>query len=426
MANYEFPSKSSTTTSSVSNTTSSPNDENAPVTNATVKQQVESVKKAIKEKAKEEKKETEKEKKDRERRERERKEKLDKIWNGVKGGLTRVTDKVSDLGEEVSSNITQEVFGSGFYATQMNNIFGKTLRGISDSLKKIGSFLATSLGKMWHWMTSAVKKFRKIFSRNGLFGTIHIYFRWMKMKLTNGFSKLWKMLESIKLFSILGKLLGGAGAAIKGTVVAAGDLIKSLVSAILGTAAGKALLAGLSSLGATLKGVTLSSLLGAIAKASVLAMPLALSGDSANDYYINEANEKYKKGEISEEEYKKTLNSWGTNPELQTPEGKKEHSDIHNEFVKLASDENKRNAVWKELVKTYPNAMKVLAKKHWLDSDYDKDGIYDDPTYSQFLQVIDNIQAGDGGTMRKFMTPESLEELKNKNKLKNIAKVSST
>ena len=427
MANYEFPSKSSSTTTSVNNTTSSPNDENAPVTNATFKQQVESVKKAIKEKRKEEKKETEEEKKEREKREIERKEKLDKIWNNVKSGFSRVTDKVSDLGEEVSSNITQEVFGSGFYANQMNNIFGKTLKGISDSLKKIGSFLATSLGKMWNWMVDAVKKFRKIFSRNGLLGTIKIYFRWMRMKLTNGFTKLWKILESIKLFSLIGGLLKGAGAALKGTVVAAGDLIKSLVTTILGTAAGKALLAGISTLGATLKGVTLASLISAIAKASVLALPLTLSGDDGTRGSIKTIMNDYENGKINEEEYKKQLARYGATPEDAAVKSQHPYDVWYatmDDWHKIYQQgESVWRPMWEEWIKKYPNYMKEKAKAGWFDRDRNDDGIMDNPNEKEFGIIGKGIaDAGEG----MVLSDKAREELKQKNKLKNTAKVSST
>ena len=428
MASYEFPSSSKNASVESTSTTNkvNSNDSNAPLTNGEAKKQIESVKKVLKDKAEKEKKENEKEKKEREKREKERKEKLDKIWNGVKGGFSKVTDNVSDVGEDVAQDVTQEVFGSGLFATQMNNALSKALRGISESLKKITSFITTSISKAWSWLKSAVKKFRSIFSRNGLFGTLSIYFRWMRMKLTTGFNKLWKLLESIKLFSFIGKLIGGVGSAIKGTVVAAGDLIKSLVTSLLGSAAGKALLSGMSSLAATLKGITLSSLLTAIAKAFAITLPLTLSGDDPSKYYIEEATKKYRNGQITFDEYKKELSHWGTTPELQTEEGKGEYNNTHKSFNDIYQDKSIRDAKWNELIKEYPNYMRKVAKKGWFDTDANKDGIMDNPSYSEFMQVIDGIQKGDGGVYKKLIDDKAREELKNKSKLKNIAGVSST
>ena len=418
MANYEFPSsenKSTITSSTTTQSNKNPNASDAPLTNAEAKKQIDSVKRAIKEKA-------EKEEKEREKRRQERKEKLDKIWKDVKGGLSNVTDKVSDLGEDVSSNITQEVFGTGFFANQMNSVFGKTLRKISDSLKWIGSTISNAFSKMWKWMVDAVKKFRKIFSRNGLFGTIFIYFRWMRQKLTAGFSKLWKMLESIKLFSIIGKLIGGVGSFIKGSINVGGDLIKSLVSWIMGSAAGKAIINAFSSLASVIKSITLTSFLSALAKAFAITLPLTLSGDDASKYYISNATKKFQNGEISEEEYKKELSHWGTTPELQTESGKN-NTNMLSETYK---NESLRNQIWNDWIKQYPNYMKKVAKKGWFDSDSNKDGIMDNPSLSEFINVGEGIYKGDGGVYKKLLDDKIKEELKNKSTLKNTAGVSST
>lgn len=434
MANYEFPSKSSSTTSSVATTTSSPNDENAPVTNATVKQQVESVKKAIKDKQKEEKKETEKEKKDRERRERERKEKLDKIWNNVKGGLSRVTDKVSDLGEEVSSNITQEVFGSGFYANQMNSIFGKTLKGISDSLKKIGSFLATSLGKMWNWMVNAVKKFRKIFSRNGIFGTIFIYFRWMRMKLTNGFSKLWKMLESIKLFSIIGKLIGGIGSAVKGTLNVGGDLIGALVKGILSGGVGAAVGAGLKALGATLSGITVAALTSALVAGILAASGYAISKTVdlvSNNVKANKLLDQY----YEDGTYEYNGVKYQVPDEVVfgdgSPESLKNRDKRIVEWIK--SKQSKADANDKEryerFIKEYPEVARDLGfDSPWWGQDDDKNGWkdYNSDRFNELRNAIKYGVKGEDNKWTKNLSESTKESLKNKAKLKSTAGVSSS
>ena len=78
------------------------------------------------------------------------------------------------------------------------------------------------------------------------------------------------------------------------------------------------------------------------------------------------------------------------------------------------------------MIKEYPNYMRKVAKKGWFDTDANKDGIMDNPSYSEFMQVIDGIQKGDGGVYKKLIDDKAREELKNKSKLKNIAGVSST
>ena len=426
MASYEFPnSSSSSTTKSVNNTTTSPNDETAPLTNGEAKKHFESVKKILKDKQKEEKKETEKEKKEREKRAQERKEKLEKIWTGVKGGFARATDKVSDLGEDVSSNITQEVFGSGLYANQMNNIFGKAIRGIAESLKRISSFLVSTLGKIWHWMVSAIKKFRKIFSRNGLFGTIFIYFRWMRMKLTNGFAKLLKVLESIKLFSLLGKLLGGIGSAVKGTLNVGGDLIKSLIASIVGTAAWKALVSGISSLGSLFSKISLSGMMKSIAEAIIAVVPRAVAGVGAfltTALWPTELN-------TGEEDELEAMRAGVPTSGPEFEEWKENRDKKREEDAKVFA--KAEEARYYKMLKEYPTVAKEILKAGWLNSDKNNDGLkdYDAERLAKFDNVVqqwDNPYYGEGIIKDYNLSEAAVAELKAKTKNKHTAKVSST
>ena len=415
MANYEFPSSDkSTTTSATIQSNKNPTAGDAPLTNAEAKKHIESVKRAIKEKE-------EKEEKEREKRRQERKEKIDKIWKDVKGGLSNVTDKVSDLGEDVSSNITQEVFGSGFYANQMNNLFGKTIRKISESLKWIGSTISSAFSKMWHFMVDAVKKFRKIFSRNGLFGTIFIYFRWMKQKLTAGFSKLWKMLESLKLFNILGSLISGVGSAIKGTLNVGGDLIKSLASWIMGSAAGKMLTSGISHLGDLLKKLSLRNIITSIGEFLASLVPKSIAGPLTA---VIGALWPTAAGDKADDAYY-TAQTSGAIPKSMTLE---EFKESYGKSKDTTKQEALNEAEYNRLLKEYPIIAKEQFKKRWLiDADRDDNGLQD-YTADRLAKFRNILNASNNQMMINDygLSKEAVEELKNKSTLKNVAGVSST
>lgn len=436
MASYEFPSSSKNASVENTSTTSrvNSNDSNAPLTNGEAKKQIESVKKVLKDKAEKEKKETEKEKKEREKREKERKEKLDKIWNGVKGGFSKVTDNVSDVGEDVASDVTQEVFGSGLFATQMNNALSKALRGISESLKKITSFITTSIGKAWAWLKSVVKKFRSIFSRNGLFGTLSIYFRWMRMKLTAGFTKLWKVLESIKLFSFIGKLIGGVGSAIKGTISAGGDLVASLVKGILSGGVGAAVSAGLKSLGAALGGITAAALTSAL-----VAGILAASGYAVSKT-VDLVSNNIKANKVIDQFYEDGMYEYnGVKYQIPqeviigdgSPESLKQRDKRIVDWIK--SKQEKADANDKEryerFIKEYPSVARDLGfDSPWWGQDKDKNGWkdYNSDRFNELRNAIKYGVRGEDNEWTKSLSASTKEELKNKSKLKNTAGVSST
>lgn len=414
MANYEFPSNDKATTASTTTTQSNTNSNNAPLTNAEAKKHIDSVKKAIKEKS-------EKEERAREKRRQERKEKLEKIWQGVQDKLSNVTDKVADIGEDVSSNITEEVFGSGFIATQMNNVFGKTLQKISDSLKWIGSNISTFFSKIWHWLVNVAKKFSKIFSRNGLFGIIFNHFKWLKQKLTNGFTKLWKMLESIKLYNILGGLLGSLFSAIRGTISLGGDFIKDLIKYLAGTAAFKWLTNGMTHLGKLFSSLTLGSIIEAIGGFLARLIPKAFAGPLSG---IITAFSPSEIGGKEEDAYYTAL-ATGAIPANTTLE---EFKEKYNNPIDTTDQEALDEATYNRLLKEYPIIAKEQFKKRWLiDSDKDKNGLqdYSAERLAKFNTIINNPNnpnmINDLG-----LSQAAIEELKRKSTLKNTAGVSST
>lgn len=332
--------------------------------------------------------------------EEEKRKKREELWKGVKEGFSDVTDKVTDVGQDVSEHVTDEVFGSGYFAQSMQSIFGKTLQTISKSLKSISNFLLKVLG-------NALKSLWK--------------------GITNSFSKTWKILESMKIFSLIGSLLSGIGSLIKGTLNVGGDLLGSLVKYIAGTAAFKALVNGLSWLGGLFSKLSLKNVITSIGEFLMKLVPKSVAGPLAaviTALWPTEAGDKnedaffaaQRAGVLPEhvkdvDDYNQYLEETKDVREQRAKDIEKEHENQYNQWLK-----------------EYPIVANELFKKRWLiDKDRDNNGYrdYDEERYQTFKTAIEN--PNNQMAMDNIgLSQKAIEELKNKSSLKNTAGVSST
>lgn len=340
--------------------------------------------------------------------EEEKRKKREELWKGVKEGFSDVTDKVADVGSDVSEHVTDEVFGNGYFAQQMQNALSKSIKSITNILKKISSFLMKSVGQAW---------------------------KWAKTKLWGFFTKTWKLLESIKLFSLLGKLIGGLGSAVKGTLNVGGDLVGSLVKGLLSGGVGAAVSAGLKSLGAALGGITAAALTSALAAAILAASGYAISKTVnlvSNNVKANKLLDQYYDGdgmyEYNGVKYKipdEVVFGDGS-PESIKNRDKRIVEWINSKQERADANDKDRYERW---IKEYPSIAKDLGfDRPWWGQDDDKNGWkdYNSDRFNELRNAIKYGVKGIDNEWTKSLSTSTKEELKRKAQLKNTAGVSST
>lgn len=171
-------------------------------------------------------------------------QKLDKIGGGIKNAISPITKGLKEIGEKVVdstksavSDTYTEVFGSGILAESIKSTIGTSLKKINDTLTNIGS---------WLWKKGGT------LLKNTLISSL-LFFKWLKNFL--------KKSLIFKAFSSLFQLIGGG---IKGLFNFGGDLLKSIATRLVSSAAVSALTSGIKKL---IAGLTASAFMPILAGA---------------------------------------------------------------------------------------------------------------------------------------------------------------
>lgn len=328
-----------------------------------------------------------------EEKEEERQRKREELWKNVKEGLSDVTDKVTDVGTDVGEHVSEEVFGSGFFVRHLQDVFGKTIRKIADTLKNISNFLFRNLG---------------------------FALKWIKTKLVNGFTKIIKILNTLKMFALISKLFSGIGSLFSGGIDLVGNLTKGLIGGLLTSAGYVALKAGLKSLGLALASITGPALLGAIATAIVGLSGFALKKTYdmiTNNMKAQQALKDYDNGKMNIPE------------EVLMPRDGESQKEYDKRIAEYAdTHQNKKDESNKEryerFIKEYPSVARDLGfDSPWWGQDKDKNGWkdYNEDRWEELKNAIRDGNKGIDSKWTRGLSESTKEELKRKTILKNSA-----